>query len=125
MLSSAARAAARVPAKACIGLVRAYQATLAPIMGGHCRYLPSCSEYAVEALREWGAIRGSWLACRRICRCHPLGGHGADPVPLRKTPKYQYFVQCPTNVGASASKSGPIEMEVSKLVVGPDDDSLR
>ena len=46
-----------------------------------CRYLPSCSEYAVEALETHGAARGAWLAARRISRCHPLGGHGFDPVP--------------------------------------------
>ena len=64
-----------------IGLVKAYQVTFRPLMGGHCRFVPSCSEYALEALRAHGAVRGSWLTLRRIARCHPLGGAGHDPVP--------------------------------------------
>lgn len=47
-----------------------------------CRFMPSCSQYAVEAVEAHGAVRGGWLATRRICRCHPWGGHGYDPVPL-------------------------------------------
>lgn len=49
-----------------------------------CRYLPTCSQYAIEALEIHGAIKGGWLAVRRIARCHPWGGHGLDPVPDRK-----------------------------------------
>jgi putative membrane protein insertion efficiency factor len=63
--------------------VRMYQATLAPVMGGHCRFQPTCSHYSIEALKVHGAIRGSWLTIRRILRCHPLGGFGFDPVPDR------------------------------------------
>ena len=66
-----------------IALVRLYQVTLGPLMGGHCRFVPSCSHYAVEALREHGPVRGVWLTARRLARCHPLGGGGYDPVPLR------------------------------------------
>lgn len=62
-------------------LVRGYQAGLAPYLGGRCRYLPTCSAYAREAIAEHGALRGGWLAARRVVRCHPLGGHGFDPVP--------------------------------------------
>jgi putative membrane protein insertion efficiency factor len=67
-------------ARAEIALVRLYQLA----RGGHpspCRYLPSCSQYATEALARHGALRGSWLAARRIGRCHPWGGYGADPIP--------------------------------------------
>ena len=63
--------------------VVAYQWTLRPILGANCRYMPSCSEYARDALREHGALAGSALAARRICRCHPWGGFGFDPVPPR------------------------------------------
>lgn len=62
-------------------LVRAYQVGLSPIFGGHCRYYPSCSAYAIEALDKHGARRGSWLALRRIARCHPFRPGGFDPVP--------------------------------------------
>jgi putative membrane protein insertion efficiency factor len=67
-------------ARPLIFAVRMYQAILGPLLGGHCRYVPSCSEYAIEALRRRGALRGSWLTLRRLLRCHPLGGAGFDPV---------------------------------------------
>ena len=62
-------------------LVRIYRYTLSPLLGVNCRYQPTCSEYAVEALRQHGAFRGMALAARRIGRCHPWGGSGYDPVP--------------------------------------------
>ena len=65
--------------------VRLYQAALSPLLGGHCRYHPTCSEYAVEALTTHGALWGSWLILRRVLRCHPLGGAGYDPVPPPQT----------------------------------------
>lgn len=64
-----------------IGAVRAYQVLLAPVMGGACRFTPSCSAYAVEAIERHGAGRGIWLAMTRVARCHPWGGAGFDPVP--------------------------------------------
>ncbi len=70
-----------IAARALILLVRGYQAALSPLMGGHCRFDPTCSRYAIEALRTHGALRGGWLTTRRVCRCHPLGGSGYDPVP--------------------------------------------
>ncbi len=72
---------------AIIGLVRAYQLLLSPILhalggpGCGCRFQPNCSAYAIEAVRCHGAIRGLWLATKRILRCNPWGGHGFDPVP--------------------------------------------
>lgn len=69
-----------------IGVVRFYQAAISPWLPPSCRYTPTCSAYAIDALRSHGAGRGSWLALRRIGRCHPWGGHGFDPVPsLRPT----------------------------------------
>jgi putative membrane protein insertion efficiency factor len=64
-----------------ITLVRAYQLLLSPLLPPACRYMPSCSQYAVEALQRHGAVRGSWLAAKRICRCHPFRPGGYDPVP--------------------------------------------
>lgn len=62
-------------------LVRAYRLLLSPVLPPSCRYAPTCSAYAVEALRRHGALRGSRLAAARILRCHPWGGFGHDPVP--------------------------------------------
>lgn len=65
-----------------IFLVRFYQVCLSPLKGaGTCRFTPTCSQYALEALRKYGPVKGSWLAIKRICRCHPWGGSGYDPVP--------------------------------------------
>jgi len=61
--------------------VHAYRWILKPLIGWECRHLPSCSEYALEAIDRNGAWRGSWLALSRVCRCHPWGTHGFDPVP--------------------------------------------
>ena len=63
------------------GLVGAYQLTLAPLLGRQCRFLPTCSHYAMEALERHGAIKGGTLALRRILRCHPFAAAGYDPVP--------------------------------------------
>ncbi|MBI3791359.1 MAG: membrane protein insertion efficiency factor YidD [Gemmatimonadetes bacterium] len=62
-------------------LVRAYQMWLSPILPSACRYHPTCSAYAIEAIQKHGALRGSWLAARRIGRCHPFRAGGFDPVP--------------------------------------------
>lgn len=61
--------------------VRAYQVALSPLLPAACRYHPTCSHYAVEALEKHGALRGGWLAVKRIARCHPFHAGGFDPVP--------------------------------------------
>jgi putative membrane protein insertion efficiency factor len=61
--------------------VRAYQVGLGPLLPASCRYYPSCSAYAIEALERHGAVRGTWLSVRRILRCHPFRPGGYDPVP--------------------------------------------
>ncbi len=64
-----------------IALVRGYQVVLSPLLPAACRYYPSCSVYAIEALERHGAVRGTWLAMRRIARCNPFRPGGFDPVP--------------------------------------------
>jgi putative membrane protein insertion efficiency factor len=64
-----------------IALIKLYQWILSPLLGPKCRFTPSCSNYALEALKKYGLFRGGWLAIKRISRCHPWGGHGYDPVP--------------------------------------------
>lgn len=67
-----------------IGLARGYQLVISPLLGPTCRYYPSCSAYAVQALQVHGAFRGSWLAVRRLLRCHPWSPGGVDHVPPRR-----------------------------------------
>jgi len=62
-------------------LIRAYQLLLSPFLGRHCRFTPTCSQYALEAIERHGALRGTWLAVKRIGRCHPFCDGGYDPVP--------------------------------------------
>lgn len=62
-------------------LVRVYQVALSPYISVHCRFTPTCSRYAIEALEKYGAIRGSYLTIRRLLRCHPFSSGGYDPVP--------------------------------------------
>jgi putative membrane protein insertion efficiency factor len=63
------------------GLIRVYQLCISPFTPASCRYLPTCSEYAAEAVAKHGACKGGWLALKRLARCHPWGGSGHDPVP--------------------------------------------
>lgn len=64
--------------------IRFYQAAISPILGPKCRFKPTCSNYMVQAIQEWGVLRGTWLGLKRIGRCHPWGPHGYDPVPKKK-----------------------------------------
>jgi uncharacterized protein len=82
-LQAAVRAVSRLLVAAMVLAVRAYQVAISPLLGAHCRFIPSCSQYAVEAFQTHGVWRGLYLATRRILRCHPYGGHGYDPVPPR------------------------------------------
>lgn len=82
-MPEALRAIARLPALGARGLILVWQWGLAPVMGANCRYEPSCSAYAMEAIGRFGLLRGGWLAVRRIVRCNPWGGCGHDPVPGR------------------------------------------
>jgi uncharacterized protein len=71
------------PTRVGLALVRAYQVALSPWLGSNCRYHPSCSAYAADALSRFGLLQGSWLAARRVARCHPWCEGGVDPVPTR------------------------------------------
>jgi len=62
-------------------LIKFYQYVISPAIGPKCRYTPTCSQYAIEALKKYGLFKGGWLAIKRIASCHPWGGHGHDPVP--------------------------------------------
>jgi putative membrane protein insertion efficiency factor len=79
-----------LPSSFCIFLVRVYKLTLSPLIAflagpaGACRFEPTCSQYAIEAIKTHGTIAGGWLATKRICRCHPGGACGQDPVPPKQ-----------------------------------------
>ncbi len=73
--------ARRWPSLGLLALIQVYKWTFSPLIGRDCRYLPTCSSYAADAIRMHGAWAGSWMAGARLCRCHPFGGHGWDPAP--------------------------------------------
>lgn len=70
-----------IPANVMILLIRVYQYTLSPFIGRSCRYVPTCSNYGIQAIKKYGAIKGGWLTIKRIASCNPWGGSGYDPVP--------------------------------------------
>lgn len=64
-----------------LGIFQFYKGVISPWLMPACRYTPTCSEYGIEAVKKYGAFKGTWLALKRLSRCHPWGGHGHDPVP--------------------------------------------
>jgi putative membrane protein insertion efficiency factor len=74
-------AIAQIPRRAVIGAIRAYQVLISPLFGPTCRFRPTCSAYAITSVERFGALRGGWLAAKRIGRCHPWNPGGFDPVP--------------------------------------------
>ena len=66
--------------KIMILLIRGYQIFLSPLLGSNCRFIPTCSQYAIEAIRKYGALKGGWMSIKRICKCHPWHPGGYDPV---------------------------------------------
>ncbi|HEX6224003.1 MAG TPA: membrane protein insertion efficiency factor YidD [Chryseolinea sp.] len=87
LLQKHARIKVTVLRKIFILPIRLYQLTLSPLIGANCRHTPTCSQYAIEAIMEWGVIKGIWLGTKRILRCHPWGTFGYDPVPKKKQSK--------------------------------------
>jgi len=67
--------------KVLIALIKVYRFTLSPFIGQHCRFTPTCSQYATEAIEQYGSIKGSWMAAKRLSKCHPFHTGGWDPVP--------------------------------------------
>jgi putative membrane protein insertion efficiency factor len=89
-----------LPRRLAIGLVRIWQILISPLYGDVCRFSPHCSQYAIEALREWGLIAGTVLTAWRILRCNPFSRGGADPVPERHRRRLRIernLVSCPTS----------------------------
>lgn len=75
------------PQKLIITLIKGYQKFISPLLGSNCRFQPTCSSYAIEAVNRFGALKGTWLASKRILKCHPLNAGGEDPVPTQKKEK--------------------------------------
>ena len=64
-----------------LAIIRVYKIVLSPLFAGSCRYTPGCADYMSESISRFGFVRGGWLGTKRLCKCHPFGGHGFDPVP--------------------------------------------
>jgi putative membrane protein insertion efficiency factor len=103
-----------LPSSICILLVRLYRLTLSPFIAflagpsGPCRFEPSCSQYTIEALKTHGAVTGSWLAVKRICRCHPGGPCGDDPVPPKQFKPVNFAFPAPRLSSAALAKEDRI-----------------
>ena|SRR3989337_485394 len=77
-----------LPRNVCVVILRGYRAVISPLYGDVCRYYPSCSSYALQAIQQYGVVRGVWLGILRIARCHPWAAGGVDDVPVRASSKY-------------------------------------
>ena len=76
------------PRNLCVLILRLYRAVISPLYGDVCRYYPSCSAYALQAIQHYGVVRGIWFGTRRIARCHPWAAGGVDDVPVRAKERY-------------------------------------
>lgn len=85
--------------------IRGYQIVISPLLGPRCRFVPSCSAYAVEAVIRHGVLRGGWLSIRRLLRCHPWHPGGFDPVPPRRTTKSPQRVPATPDEGAASCRT--------------------
>lgn len=99
-------------------LLRGYQRWISPALGQHCRFAPSCSQYALEAVREHGALHGSWLAARRLGRCHPWNPGGLDPVPLKSPLPLKSPVPGPAAASATMDTVASATMDTAHLPAG-------
>ena len=86
LLNKRARSGEPAPmlSRAALALIRVYKITFSPLFAGSCRYTPGCADYMSESIARFGLLRGGWIGTKRLCRCHPFGGHGFDPVPTSK-----------------------------------------
>jgi uncharacterized protein len=92
-----------VPARVLVVLLTGYRRFVSPMLGQRCRFYPSCSAYALEAVQVHGALRGSWLAVRRLSRCHPFHPGGLDPVPRREQEQAAEMTAVPDARGAGST----------------------
>jgi uncharacterized protein len=88
-MSTMLRIVLLLPRNLCVLILRAYRAVISPLYGEVCRYYPSCSAYALQAIQRYGVVRGVWLGSRRIARCHPWAEGGIDDVPPVRVQKYR------------------------------------
>ena len=96
-----------IAARPFIALIWVYRVTLSPLIGGHCRFEPTCSQYGLDAYRRFGAVRGTLLTARRILRCHPFSAGGYDPVPItNETHPADQDNPAPSSVDPDANNSG-------------------
>ena len=76
-----------IPSLFFVTLIKGYQTVLSPLLGSNCRYEPTCSQYAIDVIKEWGSLKGRVLALKRILRCHPWSESGYDPIPRKEGKK--------------------------------------